>query len=79
MLLVVFSFYSIRIFDCTILKLFAAIGGPASMDIGYGSQYDNLSDQQGGGSAYYYPPNPEDFAGTAGQRSTDSIASIEHL
>ena len=49
------------------------------MDVGYGLQYDNLSDQQGGGSGYYYPPNPEDFAGTAGQRSTDSIASIEHL
>jgi hypothetical protein len=47
------------------------------MEIGYGSQYDNLAEHNG--AEGYYPPNPEEFSSGGAQRSTDSIASIEHL
>ena len=56
-------------------QLFAAIGGPASMEVGYQlGNYDTVEFQ--GEPRGYYPPDPNDFNG---QKSQDSIASVEGI
>lgn len=56
-------------------QLFAAIGGPASMELGFQQgNYDSVEFQ--GQPRGYYPPDPNDFNP---QKSTDSIASVEGI
>lgn len=59
----------------TASQLFAAIGGAASMEIGFQGNYDAV--QFDGQPRGYYPPDPSLNDQYVGERSQDSIASVE--